>query len=249
MTHEPRVVVALDVSSREQALDLARTLRPATDWVKIGLELFTSCGPRIVQEIKDLDYNVFLDLKLMDIPNTVRKSVNNCIDLGVDMLTLHLLGGEKMINAAIDARDGRDFQARSRPALVGVTLLTSLDRSDLPWPESRSLYDVVLDLASRAGRWGLDGVVCSGGEAAGIKKSAMEGFCLVTPGIRPGENLEDQKRAVTPSMAMEAGATHLVIGRPVTASRDPLDSLMQIRRELSANLQGAAYGGHGKESA
>jgi len=236
MIHEPRIIVALDVSSREQALDLARTLRPATDWVKIGLELFTSCGPGIVQEIKELGYNVFLDLKLMDIPNTVKKSVNNCMRMGVDMLTLHLLGGEKMITAALEARAGRDFKAHSSPVLLGVTLLTSLERPDLPWPESRSLHEVVMDLASRAKRWGLDGVVCSGGEAAGIKENAPENFCLVTPGIRSGETTQDQKRTVTPSMAVSSGATHLVIGRPVTASRDPLGSLMHIRRELSANF-------------
>ncbi|WP_291319449.1 orotidine-5'-phosphate decarboxylase [Desulfonatronospira sp.] len=234
MTHEPRVVIALDVSSREQALELARTLRPATDWVKIGLELFTSCGPDMVQELKELDYNVFLDLKLMDIPNTVKKTVSNCMHMGVDMLTLHLLGGEKMITAALEARARQDLKTHSRPILLGVTLLTSLDRSDLPWPESRSLHEVVLDLASRAGKWGLDGVVCSGHEASGIKKSAPEDFCLVTPGIRPGPDLEDQKRAVTPYRAMASGATHLVIGRPVTASVDPLESLMRIRRELSA---------------
>ena len=249
MTYKPRIIVALDVSSREQALDLARTLRPGTDWIKIGLELFTSCGPGIVQEIKTLDYNVFLDLKLMDIPNTVKKSVSNCMRMDVDMLTLHLLGGEKMINAALEARAGNNFEAHSSPILLGVTLLTSLERSDLPWPESRNLYEVVLDLASRAGKWGLDGVVCSGREASGIKENAPESFCLVTPGIRSGENLEDQKRAVTPSMAMASGATHLVIGRPVTASSDPLESLMQIRQELSANLQGAAYGGQGTETA
>jgi len=154
MIHEPRIIVALDVSSREQALDLARTLRPATDWVKIGLELFTSCGPGIVQEIKELGYNVFLDLKLMDIPNTVKKSVNNCMRMGVDMLTLHLLGGEKMITAALEARAGRDFKAHSSPVLLGVTLLTSLERPDLPWPESRSLHEVVMDLASRAEEMG-----------------------------------------------------------------------------------------------
>ncbi len=236
MTHEPRVIVALDVSSREKALDLARNLRPATDWVKIGLELFTSCGPGIVQEIKKLDYNIFLDLKLMDIPNTVKRSVSNCMHMGVNMLTLHLLGGEKMINAALEARAGKNFKPHSRPVLLGVTLLTSLDRSDLPWPESRSLYEVVLDLASRAGKWGLDGVVCSGREAAGIKETAPENFCLVTPGIRTGKTTEDQKRAVTPSRAMASGATHLVIGRQVTASSDPVGSLMQIRRELSANF-------------
>ncbi|WP_291323547.1 orotidine-5'-phosphate decarboxylase [Desulfonatronospira sp.] len=235
MTREPAIIVALDLGSREQALELARALRPITNWVKIGLELFTSCGPGVVHEIKQLDYNIFLDLKLMDIPNTVNKTVGNCIHMGVDMITLHLLGGEKMVNAALEARRGIVSPGSPGPMLVGVTLLTSLDKTDLAWPEDRSLYSVVLDLAARANAWGLDGVVCSGQEAAGIKERAPDNFCLVTPGIRSGQDAADQKRAVTPSMAMTSGATHLVIGRPVTASSDPAGALVQVRRELSAN--------------
>ncbi len=228
----PQVIVALDLSDREKALNLGRTLRPETGWIKIGLELFTSFGPDIVREFKDMDYKIFLDLKFMDIPNTVYRAVKNCVDLDVDMLTLHLIGGRKMAEAALQAKTDKDSSA---PLLIGVTLLTSLDRNDLPWPEKRDLSDVVLDLGRMAASWGLNGVVCSGREAGLLSRSLNEHVCLVVPGIRSPGSKDDQKRTVTPGQARDAGATHLVVGRPVTGSADPKNALVQIKNELSSS--------------
>ncbi len=230
--HKPAVIVALDVSERNRALHLARILRPATDWIKVGLELFTALGPDIISNLKEMKYRIFLDLKLMDIPNTVARAVHNCMEMDVDMLTLHLLGGKRMAEAAIQARKEKHVPGNHKPLLVGVTLLTSLERTDLPWPENRELNLGVLDLATKARAWGLDGVVCSGLEAAQINLENEQDFCLVTPGIRHSESAGDQKRTSTPAQASTAGATHLVVGRPVTDSPDPVKAILDIKAEL-----------------
>ena len=229
---QPQVIVALDLSDRQKALNMGRTLRPETGWIKIGLELFTSFGPDIVREFKNMDYKIFLDLKFMDIPNTVYRAVRNCVDLDVDMLSLHLVGGRKMAEAALKAKT--DI-GPSGPLLIGVTLLTSLERNDLPWNEERDLSEVVLDLGRRAASWGLNGVVCSGMEAGLLSRSLAEDICLVVPGIRSPGSKDDQKRTVTAVQARDAGATHLVVGRPVTCSADPKNALARIKDELSAS--------------
>ncbi len=235
----PEIIIALDTSSREKALKLAQEIRPATTWVKIGLELFTACGPDIVRDLKIMDYKVFLDLKLMDIPNTVNRALLNCLDLGADMLTLHLLGGKKMIESARESRDKNKGSQEHKPLLVGVTLLTSLNQEDLPWDEPKDLSQIVLDLAAKARNWGTDGVVCSGLEASGIRKLVDPDFCLVTPGIRTNTEQQDQKRTVTPKQAWDAGATHLVLGRAVTQAENPCQAVMDIKNELSSPPRGA----------
>ncbi|MFO7726756.1 MAG: orotidine-5'-phosphate decarboxylase [Desulfonatronovibrio sp.] len=226
------IIIALDFSDPEEALDLAQTLKNETTWVKVGLELFTRSGPEVITRLKAMGLSVFLDLKFMDIPNTVSGATSACVAAGADMITLHTLGGKKMIQAALAARD-RAGRGKNKPKLVGVTLLTSMDKEDLPWPDSRTTDEIVLDLAGKGMKWGLDGCVCSGLEAGMIRKNTADDFCLITPGIRTENSGDDQKRIVTPDQASKAGADFLVIGRPVTGSPDPVQSLRDIRSLLT----------------
>lgn len=226
------IIIALDFSDPEEALDLAQTLKKETTWVKVGLELFTRSGPEVITRLKAMGLSVFLDLKFMDIPNTVSGATSACVAAGADMITLHTLGGKKMIQAALAARD-RAGRGKNKPKLVGVTLLTSMDKEDLPWPDSRTTDEIVLDLAGKGMKWGLDGCVCSGLEAGMIRKNTADDFCLITPGIRTENSGDDQKRIVTPDQASKAGADFLVIGRPVTGSPDPVQSLRDIRSLLT----------------
>lgn len=221
----PDIIVALDFQEPDTAVKFAEILDPGKVWVKVGLELFTRAGPDIIARLKSMDFRIFLDLKLMDIPNTVRGAVLACLDMEVDMLTLHLMGGKSMIQAALAARQGSKNPAAR---FIGVTLLTSLDSTDLPWPESRPVAEVTLDLAGKGRSWGLDGCVCSGLEAGLIRKMAGPDFLLVTPGIRINPGSDDQKRTVTPEQASNCGADYLVIGRPITRSSDPAKTIDDI---------------------
>jgi orotidine-5'-phosphate decarboxylase len=227
-----KVIIALDFNDPAKALDFARKIRYEIRWVKVGLELFIRSGPEILAGLKELGFRVFLDLKLLDIPNTVSGAVSSCVDNGADMLTVHILGGEKMIKAAINARDRAAGQV-DKTLLLGVTLLTSMEQKDLPWPEQRNTGQIVYDLARMAHGWGLDGCVCSGLEAETIRKMTAGDFYLVTPGIRTSPGQDDQKRIVTPEQAQRAGADFLVIGRPVTQSPDPVQTLRDIKSRLT----------------
>lgn len=226
------IIIALDFDSREKALKFVRKIPAKGIWVKVGLELFIRSGPGIVEELKNMGLKVFLDLKLMDIPNTVYGAVSSSLACGADMLTLHTLGGEKMVDQAINART-KFGNNKTRAILLGVTLLTSLDTPDLPWPDSRTTKQITLDLAMKAHAWGLDGCVCSGLEAQDVRKSTSPDFCLVTPGIRLQSLGDDQKRVVTPESAQQSGSDFLVIGRPVTQSPDPVHTLRDIRERLT----------------
>lgn len=228
-----KIIIALDFNDSAKALKLAQKVRHNLEWVKVGLELFIASGPAIVISLKEMGFKVFLDLKLLDIPNTVSGAVSSCIEIGADMLTLHTLGGEEMIKAAINTRDIKDSKSR-KTSLVGVTLLTSVDENDIVWQDKRTTGEITSDLAQKACKWGLDGCVCSGLEASVIKKITGRHFKLVTPGIRPEPSADDQKRVVTPQQARQAGSDFLVIGRPVTASSDPARALDNIRRLLGA---------------
>ncbi len=228
----PRIIIALDCSSFRNALDLARTIRSGTDWVKVGLELFSRCGPDIVTRLKEMGFKVFLDLKFFDIPNTVSRAVLSSVDMGADMLTLHSMGGREMVRAAVDARN-RASSASGKTLLLGVTLLTSMTREDLWWSRQDDPRELVLNLASKSRAWGLDGCVCSGLEASDIRTVTDRNFCLVTPGIRTIPASDDQKRVVTPEQAKQAGANYLVIGRPVTDSPDPEQALKAIKQRLA----------------
>jgi orotidine-5'-phosphate decarboxylase len=229
---DPRIIVALDFSSAEQALLLAKKLDPMLCRVKIGKELFTAAGPMIVEKLMSKDFEVFLDLKFHDIPNTVANACRVAADLGVWMINVHALGGKKMLAAA------RDALPLGGTKLIAVTLLTSIGPDDL---ESIGLNDepgnVVQKLAWLAYSCGLDGVVCSALEAAQLRQTMGTDFCLVTPGIRPVEALtDDQNRIATPQMAIQNGADYLVIGRPISQAADPLLMLQHLSKEIEAQL-------------
>jgi orotidine-5'-phosphate decarboxylase len=227
-----RIIVALDFATEAQALALVERLDPTRCRLKIGKELFTRCGPALVEVLQSRGFEVFLDLKFHDIPNTVAGACAAAADLGVWMVNLHISGGTRMIEAARTRLDSMS----SRPLLIGVTLLTSLSREDLSAvgcpgePGER-----VLALAALGHAAGLDGVVCSPLEAAAVRAARGPEFRLVTPGVRPaGASLGDQVRVMTPRDALAAGADDLVIGRPITAANDPLASLQAIEDSLMA---------------
>ena len=229
---DPRIIVALDFSSAEQALCLAKKLDPVLCRVKIGKELYTAAGPMIVEKLMSKGFEVFLDLKFHDIPNTVASSCRVAADLGVWMINVHALGGKKMLDAA------RDALPLGKTKLIAVTLLTSIGSDDL---ESIGLNNepgkVVQKLAMLAYSCGLDGVVCSVLEAVQLRQEMGAGFCLVTPGIRPIDALrDDQNRIATPQIAIQNGSDYLVIGRPITQAADPLLMLQHLNKEIAAQL-------------
>ena len=221
-----RLFIALDVPNRGAAEELAVQLAPLGVGLKVGLELFSAEGPWLVRRLA-AQAPVFLDLKYHDIPATVARATAAATQLGVAMLNLHIAGGEAMVRAALVARDEAAAAAGlAAPRLIGVTVLTSLDGADLAavWGAlaPRDAGAEALRLARRAQDWGLDGVVASAQEAAAIRAACGPDFLIVTPGIRPaGSAAGDQKRVLGPAAALAAGASHLVVGRPVTAAADP----------------------------
>lgn len=224
------VIVALDYASAESALALADRLSPELCRLKVGKELFTRCGPQLVEQLQRKGFEVFLDLKFHDIPNTVAGAVRAAADMGVWMVNVHAGGGRRMMEAAAGAL--QSFS--SRPLLIGVTVLTSLSGEDLrELGYSETASERVAQLAALAAQSGLDGVVCSAREAADLRRTRGADFCLVTPGIRlAGDAAGDQRRVVTPAQAIALGSDYLVIGRSVTASDDPLAALRRIQGEL-----------------
>jgi orotidine-5'-phosphate decarboxylase len=224
------LIVALDLPTAEDALDLVDALGEPARWFKVGAQLFTREGPGLVRELKDRDRRVFLDLKFHDIPHTVALAVESAAALGVDMLTLHASGGTAMMRAA------RDAIGTEGPTLVGVTLLTSLSPSDVEevWgKELLSIRDDVARLAALAVDAGLDGVVSSALEVEALKRRHGSGFVVVTPGIRPaGGEAGDQSRVATPAEAVRAGSDFLVVGRPIHAAADPAAVLAGIQAEI-----------------
>jgi orotidine-5'-phosphate decarboxylase len=228
----PRIIVALDFAEVSQALDLAARLHPGVCRLKIGKELFTRGGPVLVEKLLAQGFHLFLDLKFHDIPHTVAQACKAAADLGVWMVNVHTLGGRKMLEAAGDAI----ATCATRPLLIGVTLLTSLDTQDLlDIGITASVEEEVVRLASLAQQSGLDGVVCSAREARSLRARFGPDFCLVTPGIRPaGAAAQDQSRTMTPAAALHAGATYLVIGRPITQAPDPLAALEGMRADIGA---------------
>lgn len=235
--HEPRVIVALDYPSPEQALAFVQRLAPGSCRLKVGKELFVTAGPALVESLQGLGFEVFLDLKFHDIPNTVAQACEAAARLGVWMLNVHASGGSKMMAAAREAVD----KAARRPRLIAVTVLTSMQDEDLAelGVSGVSAGEQALRLAALAQRCGLDGVVCSAREAAAMRARFGDGFQLVTPGIRPADAAaDDQARVATPGAALRAGSTYLVIGRPITRAADPVLALRQIEREISAVTPG-----------
>lgn len=217
----PDLVVALDLPDAAAALGLARAL-PAECWAKVGLELFTAAGPEVVRGLVATGRRVFLDLKFLDIPNTVRGAVRAASRLGAALADVHLLGGARMLAAALEGREDAAAEGCARPLLFGITVLTSMGPGDLPLPGGADPAGLVLDLARLARAEGLDGVVCSGREVAAIKAACGSDFLCLAPGIRPaGEDAGDQRRTLTPAQAVAAGADFLVAGRPIVRAADP----------------------------
>ena len=233
MSHEPKIIVALDFPDAAPALELVDRLDPGRCCLKVGKEMFTRFGPGFVAGLAGRRFKVFLDLKYHDIPNTVAAACEAAADLGVWMINLHACGGRAMMAAATE----RLARLSEAPLLIAVTVLTSLDAGDLEEIGCPGApRDRVLRLASLAQDAGLDGVVCSPKEAAFVRASLGRDFLLVTPGVRPaGSETTDQKRVMTPRDAITAGADYLVIGRPITASSDPLEALARIEREMQGS--------------
>ncbi|EXJ15951.1 orotidine-5'-phosphate decarboxylase [Imhoffiella purpurea] len=230
-TEPTRIIVALDFAAAEPALALVDRLDPDRCRLKVGKELFTRLGPAFVEGLQARGFQVFLDLKFHDIPNTVAAACEAAADLGVWMVNVHASGGSRMMETA----RARLSRVANPPLLIGVTLLTSMDASDLAGigcpgdPRER-----VMALARLARDAGLDGIVCSPLEAAPVRAALGRDFLLVTPGVRPaGAAAGDQKRIMTPAEALAAGSDHLVIGRPITQAPDPLAALLEIERSLT----------------
>ena len=223
---DPKIIVALDYPEAAPALDMVARLEPALCRLKVGKELFTAAGPQLVEQFMRRGFDVFLDLKFHDIPNTVAQACKAAAGLGVWMVNVHALGGRKMMEAARDAV----AQSSRPPKLIAVTVLTSMAQEDLSeLGIVATPADLVLRLAILARDSGLDGVVCSAQEAALLRRELGDEFCLVTPGIRPADAAaDDQSRIMTPRAALEAGSSYLVIGRPITRAENPLRALQEI---------------------
>lgn len=225
------IIVALDAKSQFEALTIAEQLDPSLCRVKVGKEIFTHEGPSVVRALHDQGFDVFLDLKFHDIPNTTAQAVCAAADLGVWMVNVHASGGRKMMETCVERLKGGNYSTQ----LIAVTVLTSMGREDLkdlgldvePFEQVKRLAKLTQDS-------GLDGVVCSAQEAKMLRETLGQDFSLVTPGIRPaGSNADDQKRIVTPKQAMLDGSTHLVIGRPITQASNPSQMLKDILVSLN----------------
>ncbi len=228
----PRIVVAMDFDNADQCLAMAKRLSPSDCRLKVGKELFTACGPKIVEQLMSLGFSVFLDLKFHDIPNTTSKAVKAAADLGVWMVNVHASGGERMLNAA---RNALEQSGKYKPLLIAVTVLTSMEAVDLQGVGiDRTPEEQVMKLARLTHNCGLDGIVCSAQEAQMMRNQFGRDFCLVTPGIRlESSPADDQRRTLTPAAAIAAGSSYLVIGRPITQSPDPILTCKTIIQSLA----------------
>ena len=220
------IIVALDAKSQKEALSIADQLDPSLCRVKVGKEIFTHEGPSVVKALHDRGFEVFLDLKFHDIPNTTAQAVCAAADMGVWMVNVHASGGRKMMETCVERLQAGNYNTQ----LIAVTVLTSMGREDL---KDLGLdvepFEHVKRLATLTKDSGLDGVVCSAQEAKMLRETLGQDFALVTPGIRPlGSNADDQKRIVTPKQALLDGSTHLVIGRPITQASNPAQALKDI---------------------
>jgi len=234
MNTDARVIVALDFPATQAAMEFVSKVEPSLCKLKVGKELFTRAGPQFVETLVQQGYDVFLDLKFHDIPNTVAAACRAACELGVWMMNVHALGGREMMLSAKEAIN----TAAHQPLLIAVTILTSMNQAALKEvgllgsPQAH-----VLELAALADQAGLDGVVCSAQEAHVLREQIGPKFQLVTPGIRPANSAAgDQKRVMTPAEAIVQGANYLVVGRPITQAVDPIAVLGQINQEVTAAL-------------
>ena len=235
MSQTPPIIVALDFPSERETMQLVEQLEPSLCRLKVGKELFTRCGPALVKQLVDKDFDVFLDLKYHDIPNTVARACAAAADLGVWMLNVHALGGEKMMQAAREA-----LASKESPLLIAVTWLTSSGQEELDaLGINANAKEMVKRLAMMTQNSGFDGVVCSAQEVSMLRESVETDFILVTPGIRlPNTEIanvqkDDQCRVVTPKKALDDGASYLVIGRPITQADDPCKVLRTIIDDIA----------------
>ena len=233
MATDSPIIVALDFPSASEALSLAELLDPTLCRLKVGKELFTREGPVLVKSLVNAGFEVFLDLKFHDIPNTVAAAVVSAAELGVWMVNVHASGGPRMMTAAREALEGLGTDA---PLLTAVTVLTSMEQAELQAiGVERTLEEQVMALAQLTRDCGLDGVVCSAREAQSLRQALGDNFALVTPGIRPADSERgDQRRVASPKEALALGSDYLVIGRPITRADAPLDSLQKIAASLDA---------------
>jgi len=221
------IILALDVDSPSKAKRFVNKLYPKVKTFKVGLQLFSAAGPAIIKFINRKGGSVFLDLKFFDIPNTVANAVRQAVRLKVKMFTLHISGGEAMLRAAVEAvkKESASLGVKE-PLLIGVTVLTSVNKT-------KATTDEVLKKAKLAKDAGLDGAVCSAQEAAAVRKACGEDFIIVTPGIRPkGADVGDQKRVATAKDAIAAGASYIVVGRPILEAKDPLEVVEGLIKEI-----------------
>ena len=230
-----RLIVALDVHTMDDVRSLVSTLGDTVTYYKVGMELFYSVGPDVVRLLKEQGKHFFLDLKLHDIPNTVAGGLASLMGLGADIVNVHASGGYTMMKtAATKLHAAAAEQGIPCPKIIGVTVLTSMNEDD--WKklgETEPMADRVTRLAKLAKAAGLDGVVASPQEAAGIREACGDDFLIVTPGVRPsGASVDDQSRIATPAQALQNGATHLVIGRPIRAAKDPKTAALAILKAM-----------------
>ena len=230
LTPRDRLAVALDLPSEQEALKLVDRLGQTCQWFKVGMELYYAAGNSIVQQLRDRGFDVFLDLKLHDIPNTVAGAVRSATRAGASLLTIHASGGGAMMDAAAEAAS-----AAGSPRLLAVTVLTSMDANQLAGIGiTASPAEQVLRLARLAQASGIDGMVCSPEELDLLRKETGPDTLLVIPGIRPaGSAIEDQKRIATPAQAITHGASMLVVGRPITRAHDPAEAARAILQEIN----------------
>src|SRR5579864_8626258 len=234
---QERLIVALDVSTADQARQIVRALGNTVSNYKIGKQLFTAEGPAIVRELLQSGLKIFIDLKFHDIPNTVAGAVTSACELGVSMLTVHASGGRKMLQAAVEAA----HSSATKPMVLAVTVLTSLKDDELAEiGVSGRVPDQVLRLAALARNCGCDGVIASPNEARQLRNELGSGFAIVTPGVRPaGAAAGDQARVSTPGQAIALGASHIVVGRPITEAADPAAAARSILEEIRAATHAA----------
>ena len=235
MKSDDRLIVALDFPTLEQAKACVIELGDAVSYYKVGMELYYAVGSEIISFLKAQGKHVFLDLKLQDIPNTVAHALTVLSDLGADMMNVHAVGGKKMMAEAVKAvHEAAEKAGRPAPKLIAVTILTSMDNeqfTDLNY--KNTIAEQVISLAKLAKEAGMDGVVASPQEAAGIRAACGEGFLIVTPGVRPaGSSLDDQKRVATPSGALKNDSSHIVVGRPITKAEDRQAAAAAIVEEI-----------------
>ncbi len=230
------IITALDYNNAQDALEFVAKVDPSLTRLKIGKELFTRAGPALVEQLQTKGFEIFLDLKFHDIPNTVAGALSAAASLGVWMVNVHAFGGPRMLAAARDAIPEAGASGGTR--LIGVTVLTSMDDAELKHIGIQATaQEQVKALARLCIDQGLDGVVCSAQEVSLIRSIAPESFLTVTPGVRPataGVANDDQRRVMTPADAIKAGSSYLVIGRPITQSNNPLESLQQIHEQISS---------------